>query len=123
MDSQSNMIQNRLKQAQQLEIQIEQLMNQKYQLDLRVKELERTLKELSEVKEDSPVYKAVGPLLYKVDDRKKLVDELEEQKELSSVRIKTLEKNQKALEDKYKELEAVLKKTYQDSKGSLIMQV
>ncbi|MCL5804033.1 MAG: prefoldin subunit beta [Candidatus Thermoplasmatota archaeon] len=118
MDSQSNMIQNKLKQAQQLEIQIEQLMNQKYQLDLRVKELERTLKELSEVKEDSPVYKAVGPLLYKVDDRKKLVDELEEQKELSSVRIKTLEKNQKALEDKYKELEAVLKKTYQDSKGS-----
>ena len=58
------MIQNKLKQAQQLEIQIEQLMNQKYQLDLRVKELERTLKELSEVKEDSPVYKAVGPLFF-----------------------------------------------------------
>ena len=52
MDSQSNMIQNKLKQAQQLEIQIEQLMNQKYQLDLRVKELERTLKELREVRED-----------------------------------------------------------------------
>ena len=46
------------------------------------------------------------------------MDELEEQKELSSVRIKTLEKNQKTLEDKYRELEASLKKTYQETKGS-----
>ena len=118
MENPSNMIQNKIKQAQQLELQIEQLMNQKYQLDTRVKELERTLKELESVKPESAVYKAVGPILYKVEDRKKLVDELEEQKELSSVRIKTIEKNQKTLEDKYRELEASLKKTYQDTKGS-----
>ncbi len=112
------MLQNKLKQAQQIELQIEQLMNQKYQLDLRVKELEKTLKELEGVANESTVYKAVGPILYKVEDRKKLVDDLEEQKELSSVRIKTLEKNQKALEEKYKELEASLKKSYQETKGN-----
>ena len=114
----SNYIQNRLRQAQQLEIQLEQVLNQKYQLDLRVKELDRTLKELQSVADGAPVFRAVGPILYKVEDRKKLVDELEEQKELSSLRVKTLENNQKTLEEKYKEIEASLKKTYDESKGS-----
>lgn len=114
----SNYIQNRLRQAQQLEIQLEQVLNQKYQLDLRVKELDRTLKELQGVSDGAPVFRAVGPILYKVEDRKKLVDELEEQKELSSLRVKTLENNQKTLEEKYKEIEASLKKTYDESKGS-----
>lgn len=114
----STYLQNRLRQAQQIEIQLEQVMNQKYQLDLRVKELDRTIKELEGVAEGAPVYRAVGPILYKVDDKKKLISDLEEQKELSSLRVKTLENNQKTLEEKYKEIEASLKKSYEESKGS-----
>ncbi len=114
----SNLLQNKLRQAQQLEIQLEQVMSQKYQLDLRLKEIDRTLKELKEVKETAPVYRAVGPILYKVEDRAKLVSDLEEQKELSSLRVKTLENSQKSLEDKYKEIEVSLKKTYEQAKGS-----
>lgn len=114
----SNYLQNRLRQAQQIEMQLEQVLNQKYQLDLRVKELDRTLKELESVGETAPVYRAVGPILYKVEDRKKLVEELQEQKELTTLRTKTLENNQKNLEEKYKEMEASIKKTYEESKGS-----
>lgn len=105
-------LQNQIKQAQQLELQIEQTMSQKYQLDLRIKEIEKTLKELESVDSTSPIYKNVGGILYKVKDKDKLVNELEEQKELSSIRIKTLEKQQKSLEDKYKEIEEALKKSY-----------
>lgn len=105
-------LQNQIKQAQQLELQIEQTMSQKYQLDLRVKELEKTLKELETVDADSPIYKNVGGILYRVKEKEKLVNELEEQKELSSIRIKTLEKQQKSLEEKYKEIEEALKKNY-----------
>lgn len=110
----SQYIQNQLKQAQQMEAQIEQLSNQKYQLDVRIKELEKTLKELGSVKEGTPVYKSVGNVLYQVDDKKKLVDDLSEQKELSEIRIKTLEKQQKTLQEKYKELEATIQQKYEE---------
>lgn len=111
----SQYLQNQIKQAQQLEVQIEQAMSQKYQLDVRVKELEKTLKELESVDSSSPIYKNIGGILYKVDKKEKLVDELEEQKDLSQIRIKSLEKQQKSLEEKYKEVEEALKKNYQKS--------
>lgn len=111
----SNYIQNQIRQAQQLESQIEQLASQKYQLDNRIKEIEKTLKELEGVSEGTAMYKNVGPVLYKVDDKKKLIDELSEQKELSEIRIKTLEKQQKSLEQKYKELEENIKKRYDEA--------
>lgn len=97
-----------------MESQIEQVANQKYQLDVRIKELDKTLKELEGVGSDTPVYKTVGNILYQVEDRKKLIDELSEQKELSEIRIKTLEKQQKTLEDKYKELEATIQQRYEE---------
>ena len=110
----SQYIQNQLKQAQQLETQIEQVATQKYQLDLRIKEIDKTLKELQSIDTDTPVYKSVGNILYRVEDKQKLVDDLSEQKELSEIRIKTLEKQQKALEDKYKELETLIQQRYQE---------
>ena len=110
----SQYIQNQLKQAQQLESQIEQIATQKYQLDLRIKEIDKTLKELENIGQDTPVYKSVGNILYRVEDRKKLIDDLSEQKELSEIRIKTLEKQQKALEDKYRELETLIQQKYQE---------
>ena len=101
-------LQNQIKQAQQLETQIEQVATQKYQLDLRIKEIDKTLKELQTIGAETPVYKSVGNILYRVEDKQKLVDDLSEQNELSEIRIKTLEKQQKALEDKYKELETLI---------------
>ena len=110
----SNYIQNQIRQVQQIESQLEQIANQRYQLDSRIRELDKTLKELQEIKDETPVYKSVGSVLYKVEDRKKLVSELSEQKELSEIRIKTLEKQQKSLEEKYKELEATLQAKYEE---------
>ncbi len=109
-------IQNQLKQAQQIELQIEQTANQRYQIDVKVKELDRTLKELKDVPESTDIFKNSGVVIYKVQDRQKLISELEEQKELSEIRLKTLERQQKALEDKYKELEDSLKRTYDEQR-------
>ncbi|KQB33490.1 prefoldin subunit beta [Acidiplasma cupricumulans] len=110
-------LQNQLKQAQDIQAQIEQIANQRYQLDIKVKEIDRTLKELSSVKDGTPIYKNVGPVLYKIDDKNKLVSDLEEQKELSQMRLKTLENQQKNLEEKYKELEETIQKRYEEASG------
>ncbi len=112
----SNYLQNQIKQAQQIENQLEQIGSQKYQLEVRIKELSRTLEELDKIADGSPIYRSVGPVLYKVDDPKKLKEELSEQKELSEIRINTLGKQQKSLEEKYKDIEEVIKKAYGDSK-------
>ena len=108
-------LQNQIKQAQDMQAQIEQVASQRYQIDMKVKELEKTLKELSAVGADVPVYKNVGPVIYKVDDKEKLVADLEEQKELSQMRLKTLENQQKSLEEKYKDLEQAIQKRYEES--------
>jgi prefoldin beta subunit len=110
----SQYIQNQIRQAQQMESQIEQVANQKYQLDVRIKELDKTIKELESVSTETPVYKSVGSILYQVPDKKKLLDDLAEQKELSEIRIKTLEKQQKTLEEKYKELESAIQQKYEE---------
>ena len=110
-------LQNQLKQAQDIQAQIEQIANQRYQLDIKVKELDRTLKELASVKDGTPIYKNVGPILYKIADKNKLVSDLEEQKELSQMRLKTLENQQKNLEEKYKELEETIQKRYEEASG------
>ncbi len=65
-------LQNQIKQAQDLQAQIEQVANQRYQLDLKVKELDKTLKELNNIGTDTPVYKNVGPVIYKIDDKKQI---------------------------------------------------
>ncbi|MEM0159077.1 MAG: prefoldin subunit beta [Thermoplasmataceae archaeon] len=110
----SNYMQNQIRQAQQIEAQLEQLAAQRYQLEARIKEIEKTLKELQAVSDDTPVFKSVGNVIYRVDDRKKLLDDLSEQKELSEIRLKTIDRQQKALEDKYKELEASIQKRYEE---------
>ena len=111
-------LQNQIKQAQDMQAQIEQVAGQRYQLDMKVKELEKTLKELNAIGNDVPVYKNVGPVIYKVDDKEKLISDLDEQRELSQMRLKTLENQQKSLEEKYKELEQAIQKRYEESTRS-----
>ncbi len=113
-------IQNQLKQAQELEENIERLASQRYQIDLNLKEMEKTLKELQSISESTPVYKSVGSILYKVEDKNKIIEELNEQIELSKIRLNTIDKQQKSLEEKYKELQNAIKERYnQEKKGAV----
>ena len=113
-------LQNHLRQAQELEENIEKLATQRYQLDLSLKEMQKTLDELNKLDESTPIYRTVGSILYRVQDKKKLVDELDEQIELAKIRISTLEKQQKSLEEKYKELQNAIRDRYnqENKKGA-----
>lgn len=107
-------LQNQLRQIQQFEVQLEETAAQKYQLEVKIREVEKTIQELESLNGDAPVYKMVGNIMYKVDDRNKLLEELKEQRELSQIRIKTLERQQKTLEDKLTELDQSMKKSYEE---------
>ncbi|CAC12263.1 probable Gim, beta subunit [Thermoplasma acidophilum] len=113
-------LQNQLRQAQELEENIEKLATQRYQLDLSLKEMQKTLDELNKLDDNTPIYRTVGSILYRVQDKKKLVDELDEQIELTKIRLSTLEKQQKSLEEKYKELQNAIRDRYnqENKKGA-----
>ncbi|MGC8496523.1 MAG: prefoldin subunit beta [Thermoplasmata archaeon] len=105
-------LQEKLKQAQNLQQQLESTLAQKYQYDVKIKELAKTIEELSKIKDDSKIYKNVGAILIEVKDRAILLKELQDEKETLEVRSRTMEKQQKLLEDKYKDIQAEFAKAY-----------
>lgn len=105
-------LQEKLKQAQNLQQQLENTLAQKYQYDLKIKELGKTIEELNSIKDNSKIYKNVGSILIEVKDKEALLKELQEEKETYEVKSRTMEKQQKLLEDKYKEIQAEFAKAY-----------
>ena len=85
-------LQGKLVQFQQLQQQLQAITTQKFQIETQLKDVERTLEELSKRSGDSAVYKSIGALMIQVEDLGKLEEELAEQKETLTIRTQTLEK-------------------------------
>lgn len=95
-------VQHEINQFQQLEQQYQMILGQKQRVSLDLKETEMAIAELE--KNPSVVYKSVGSILVvaQIEDVKK---ELAEKKETLSVRLQTLERQEKRLLDKLKEMQ------------------
>ena len=102
----SPQLQNQIAQYQQMQQQLQLFATQRVQLEAKLREVEATLEELAKLTDDTPVYRSIGVLLVKSTDREGLRKELEEAKETLAVRIKTLQKQEKSVGEKYEELSA-----------------
>jgi prefoldin beta subunit len=102
----SPQLQNQIAQYQQLQNQLQVLGSQRVQLEAKLREIEQTLEELNKLSGDTPVYKSIGMLLVRQDDREGLKKELEEHKETLTIRVKSLQKQEKALSGRYEDLAA-----------------
>ena len=111
----NNVIQVKLFQYQQLQQQVQAIGSQKYQMEMQMGELDKTLEELKELKKGTPIYKSIGSLLVKKDDKDALVKELEDQKETVEVRVKTLTKQEKSLKESFESLQEELTNALQGS--------
>ncbi len=101
----SPQLQNQIQQYQQLQQQLQVLGTQRLQLEAKLREIDGTLEELGKLKDDATVYKSIGMLLVKENDRGGLKKELEEHKETLTIRIKTIQKQEKALGERYEDLQ------------------
>jgi prefoldin beta subunit len=97
-------LQNQIAQYQQLQNQLQVLASQRVQLEAKLREIEGTLEELGKVSDGTPVYKSIGMLLVRQDDREALKKELEEHKETLTIRVKSLQKQEKSLSQRYEDL-------------------
>ena len=100
----SPQLQNQIAQYQQLQNQLQVLASQRMQLEAKLREVEGTLEELNKLTGETPIYKSIGMLLVRQDDREGLKKELEEHKETLTIRVKSLQKQEKALSQRYEDL-------------------
>ncbi len=97
-------LQEQLARLQQLQQTLQAVVAQRQQVELERSEIERALKELESMPDDSVVYKSIGSLLLKVD-RQKVTKELKERDELMVTRAEVLTRQQKRTEERINELQ------------------
>jgi prefoldin beta subunit len=91
----------KLKQIQLLEQNMQLLQQQKQQFQTQLVETESALKELSKSDES---YKIIGNIMVKTE-KEGMTKELGEKKDILDLRIQTLEKQEKTLKEKFKDLQ------------------
>lgn len=102
MNGISPQLQNHIAQYQQTQQQLQNVSTQKVQMEAQKREMERTSEELSGSSGD--VYRSVGSLLVKVDDKEKLKAEIDESLETLDIRIRGLERQEKSLRERFEVL-------------------
>ena len=100
----SPQLQNQIAQYQQLQQQLQLLAQQRLQLEAKLREIDGTLEELGKITGDTQVYKSIGMLLVRQNDRDGLKKELDEHKETLTVRVRSIQKQEKSLSERYEQL-------------------
>ena len=103
-------LQNQIAQFQQLQQQLQTVLTQKLQMEAQLREVENTLEELGKVTDDTPIYKNVGSLLIKATDKDSVMKEIEDDKETLEVRVKTLNRQEKQMRERFQSLQEQLQK-------------
>ena len=101
----SPQMQNQIAQYQQLQQQLQVLGTQRMQLEAKVREIDGSLQELGKIGPDTTVYKSIGTLLVRADDRESVKKELEEHKETLSIRVRAIQKQETGLGQRFEQLQ------------------
>ncbi len=98
-------VQAMLGQLESYQGQLQLVIQQKQKVQLELTEAKKALEEIEKVDDGTTIYKTVGTLIVKTD-KAKAVEELKEKVETLEVRLSALERQEKKLNEKLKELTA-----------------
>lgn len=96
----------KIQELQILEQNLQSLLIQKQTVEIELNEILNALSELKKTEEE--VYKVVGGIMLR-SDKLSLIKELEEKKKILDLRISTIEKQEKILEEKSEKLREQVK--------------
>ncbi|NJD99272.1 prefoldin subunit beta [Thermococcus sp. LS1] len=96
-------VQAMLGQLESYQQQLQLVIQQKQKVQLELTEAKKALEEIEKVEDGTVIYKTVGTLIVKTDKAKAL-EELKEKVETLEVRLNALERQEKKLNEKLKEL-------------------
>ncbi|WP_456469355.1 prefoldin subunit beta [Archaeoglobus sp.] len=100
-------VQNLVAQLQQLQQQLQAVITQRAQVEALLRDAEQALEELQKIEDEAPVYKAVGNVLVK-EKKEDVIKELTEKKETYEIRIKTLQRQEEKLRERFAETQKKL---------------
>jgi prefoldin beta subunit len=116
MNNISPKVQNQLSMLQQLQQQLQNILQQKAQYELAVREAKRAQEEIKDSADDAVMYMSVGTVM--MQKKKEVVDaKLTDKVETLELRIKSLEKQEKMLQGKFEQLQNQIKAAI-EGKGS-----
>ena len=97
-------LQEQIAKMQQSQQNLQSILMQKQQVEMENVESDKALEELKKAADDDNVYKYAGSILIK-SDKKSLIDELEEKKELAKTKSTVLAKQEERLKTSLQEQE------------------
>ena len=97
-------LQEQIAKMQQSQQNLQSILMQKQQVEMENAESDRALEELKKAADDDQVFKYAGTILIK-SDKKSLIDELEQKKELSKTKSTVLAKQEERLKTSLQEQE------------------
>jgi prefoldin beta subunit len=97
-------LQEQIGKMQQSQQNLQSILMQKQQVEMENAESDRALEELKKASDDDQVFKYAGSILIK-SDKKSLIDDLEEKKELSKTKSTVLAKQEERLKTSLQEQE------------------
>ncbi len=100
-------VQERLLKLQKLQQTLQSILVQKQQVELEITEIDQASNELQKVADDAVIYKSAGSLLIKAE-RTKVMNELNERKELLNTRVTVLGKQEERLRNQLKDIQTQL---------------
>ena len=115
----SKQLQDQINRLQQLRIQLQMIMQQRQQVDLRLKEIEEALGELDKTDVKTPVYKSIGAILIKTKGKGEVTKELKANKESLSLRKNMLDKQEGGTKEKLNELQSKVQNAINLSDGNV----
>ena len=108
MNNISPKVQNQLGMLQQIQQQLQNILTQKAQYEMAVREAKRAQEEIADSAEDAVMYMSVGTVM--MQKKKEVVNaKLNEKVETLELRIKSLEKQEKMMQSKFEQLQAQIK--------------
>ena len=108
MNNISPKVQNQLGMLQQIQQQLQNILSQKAQYEMAVREAKRAQEEIADSAEDAVMYMSVGTVM--MQKKKEVVNaKLTEKVETLELRIKSLEKQEKMMQSKFEQLQAQIK--------------
>ncbi|WP_457751261.1 prefoldin subunit beta [Thermococcus sp.] len=109
-------VQSMLAQLESYQGQLQLVIQQKQKVQLELNEAKKALEELEKVEDGTTIYKTVGTLIVRTDKAKAL-EELKEKVETLEVRLNALERQEKKLNEKLKELTASIQSALRPTAG------
>jgi len=102
----SKQVQDQINRLQQMRVQLQMIMQQKQQVEYRLKEINEALEELKKTDSKTPIYKSIGSILIKTKGKNDVTKELEANKDSLDVRKNTLDKQEGRTKEKLNELQS-----------------